>query len=71
MLSASIASAGKYLDVIGAEVNWQQVSNWIGFFLAIVGAAVLIPALGVTVVGSAAIFSAIVGIITAIYALIQ
>jgi len=71
MLFASAVSAGKYLDAIGAEVNWPAVSNWIGVFLAVVGLAALIPVLGVTILGSAAMFAAIAGVISAIYSVIQ
>jgi len=71
MLSASIASAGKYLDVIGAEVNWPAISNWISLFLTIISVATLIPSLGVALAGPAIIFSAITGLITGIYSILQ
>lgn len=71
MLSASIASAGKYLDVIGAEVNWPAISNWISLFLTIISVATLIPSLGVALAGPAIIFSAITGLIAGIYSILQ
>ena len=69
-LMAAIASAGAYLDAIGATVNWSAVSNWIGLTLAIIGAAIMLPALGIALTSAAAIFAAIVGLITAIYSVL-
>ena len=74
MLFASFASAAKYLDMIGAEVNWPAVSNWIGLFLAIVGVTAFLPAAIIGkdfLIGAALKFVTGLGLITAIYSVLQ
>jgi hypothetical protein len=71
MLMLSFASAGAYLDAIGAQVNWSAISNWIGLTLAVIGLAAAIPALGVLLVGNVAIVAGIIGLISAIYSVLS
>ena len=63
MLIASFASAGAYLDAIGATINWSAVSNWVGLFLAVISFSMIIPALGILLLGGAIIFAGVIGLI--------
>ena len=71
MLIASFASAGAYLDAIGATINWSAVSNWVGLFLAVISFSMIIPALGILLLGGAIIFAGVIGLITAIYSVLS
>ena len=62
-LTASFASAGAYLDAIGATINWSAVSNWVGLFLAVISFSMIIPALGILLLGGAIIFAGVIGLI--------
>lgn len=70
MLAASIGSAGAYLESINANVDWNAVINWVGLFLAIISAAVVIPTLGLTLTAGALVFSGVLGLIFALRAVL-